>query len=218
MDKNKAVALTRDFYLKTQEYFNRSRQHHWQGWDKLLPHLRSRTSQAPLTVLDLGCGNGRFGKWLARHRQINYTGLDDNQYLLDVAAKILPDAKLLRADILKPLPISGHFDLVTILGVMHHLSQPDRLPLIRRAATRLAPKGILFLSFWEFTRAHDSKIIKDLGDYDYLLDWQMGVTAERYCHFYPDEEIAGLVQGSDLTVSADFCADTSNRYLLLSLK
>lgn len=85
------LKLNRDFYLKTQSYFNISSQSPWPGWQKLLPYLQGDS----LKVLDLGCGNGRFGIWLSKHRRVDYTGLDDNQYLLDHAAVALPSARLL---------------------------------------------------------------------------------------------------------------------------
>ncbi|MFH0942874.1 MAG: class I SAM-dependent methyltransferase [Candidatus Beckwithbacteria bacterium] len=208
MDLNK---LNEEFYLKTQEYFNTSRQFYWDGWKKLLPHLQGRT----LKVLDLGCGNGRFGKFLAEHQQIEYTGIDNNQYLLDKAAENLPGACLLQRDLTKPWQIKGKFDLVAILGVMHHLPKENRVGLLKQATAGLRPSGILFLSFWRFNQYQKSKIIKDLGDNDYILDWHMGVDAERYCHLYSQKEIRELIKPLKLKRLDNFISDKSNRYLIL---
>jgi len=202
------LKLNRQFYLKTQEYFNRSRQSPWPGWQKLLPLL-----QVPnLKCLDLGCGNGRFGIWLSAQRRVDYTGLDDNQYLLERAAKRLPHSRLIRSDLTKPWPIKGKFDLVAILGVMHHLPQPYRAPLLKRAAAKLKPGGILFLSLWEFNPTKG----KPIGDNDYILSWKLGVTAKRYCHLYTQAEIDSLLKPLKLKLLANFIADTSNRYLVLA--
>ena len=115
------LKLNKKFYLKTQKYFNTSRQSPWPGWKKLLPHLQVRNLQ----VLDLGCGNGRFGKFLAEHRQIDYTGIDNNQYLLDRCGEVLPHATLINQDLLKPWPIKekpacrqGRFDLIVLFAVL----------------------------------------------------------------------------------------------------
>lgn len=206
------LKLNRRFYLKTQQYFNRSRQSPWPGWQKLLPYLQGQT----LKVLDLGCGNGRFGIWLSGRRKIDYTGIDNNAYLLAAAAKTLPGARLIRHDITVSFPVKEKFDLVAVLGVMHHLPQPHRLPILRRAAARLKPGGILFLSLWQFNRSQESKIIKDLGHNDYILDWHLGVEAKRFCHLYTQPEILQLIKVLDLKVLANYTADTSNRYLILS--
>lgn len=205
------LKLNEKFYLKTQKYFNRSRQSPWDGWQKLLPYLQKLSLQ----VLDLGCGNGRFGIWLAQHRQIKYTGLDDNQFLLAAAAAALPAGRFFRHDITTTWPVKDKFDLVAILGVMHHLPQSHRLRLLKRATASLNPGGLLFLSFWEFDKSQESKIIKDLGNNDYILDWHLGVDAERYCHLYSDSEIKELLQPLKLKSLADFRADTSNHYLVM---
>jgi len=201
------LKLNEKFYLKTQAYFNISRQSPWPGWQKLLSYLQGPTLQ----VLDLGCGNGRFGVWLSGQHRIDYTGLDNNQYLLDAAAKVLPAGRFVRQDITKPWRLKNKFDLVAILGMMHHLPQPHRLPLLRRAAANLLPGGILFLSFWKF----DPSKGKVLDNNDYLLPWKLGIAAERYCHLYTDAEIKTLLAPLKLKLLADFRADTSNRYLIL---
>ena len=197
------LKLNEKFYLKIQAYFNRSRQSPWSGWQKLLPFLQGPSLQ----VLDLGCGNGRFGIWLAKHRQIEYTGLDNNQFLLDQ----IPFGRLIKQDLTQPWNLKAKVDLVAILGVMHHLPKPYRLQLLKRAATHLQPGGILFLSFWEFDPAKG----KSLGSHDYLLPWKLGVIAERYCHLYSQPEIDALIKPLKLNLLADFRADTSNRYLVL---
>ena len=201
------LKLNENFYLKTQVYFNTSRQSPWPGWQKLLKHLRGDSLQ----VLDLGCGNGRFGKFLSAHRQIDYTGIHNNQYLLDAAAKKLPRARLIRHDLTTPWPIKDNFDLVAILAVMHHLPQPCRALLLKRAVTCLNPGGILFLSFWEFNKTKG----KNIGNNDYILSWKLGITAKRYCHLYTQEEIDGLIKPLNLQLLVNFIADTSNRYLIL---
>lgn len=64
MDSNTIArlnAINRAFYAATAAEFDRSRSQPWPGWLRLLAHL-------PLpcpSVLDVGCGNGRFGAFLA---------------------------------------------------------------------------------------------------------------------------------------------------------
>mgnify|MGYP000004235310 CR=1 FL=1 len=70
-------ALNRDFYRVAGEDFDRTRGKPWPGWARLLPYLRLDTvpdshegfqsntpTGATLSVLDVGCGNGRFGAFL----------------------------------------------------------------------------------------------------------------------------------------------------------
>ncbi|KKS79900.1 MAG: hypothetical protein UV54_C0026G0008 [Candidatus Beckwithbacteria bacterium GW2011_GWA2_43_10] len=210
------LKLNKKFYLKTQKYFNTSRQSPWPGWKKLLPHLQVRNLQ----VLDLGCGNGRFGKFLAEHRQIDYTGIDNNQYLLDRCGEVLPHATLINQDLLKPWPIKekpacrqGRFDLIVLFAVLHHIpTAADRLKILQRAKKLLKSNGLLIFTTWQFDR---SKIVKKIARNDYLLYWKKGITALRYCHRFTKKEVQGLIKALKLKLLADFIADTSNRYLIL---
>ncbi len=68
-------ALNRDFYRLAGEDFDQTRGRPWPGWTRLLPYLR-RDADA-LSVLDVGCGNGRFGAFLVQalaSRPLLHTG------------------------------------------------------------------------------------------------------------------------------------------------
>ncbi len=213
------LKLNQKFYLKTQEYFNRSRQSPWSGWQKLLPHLQGRT----LKVLDLGCGNGRFGQWLSAKRRIDYVGLDNNQYLLDQARKSLPQAQLLRSDITKPWRLKDKFDLIVLMAVLHHIpTRAARLKILLRAKKLLTKNSILVFTVWHFNQLKRFKrhVIKKLPNNDYILSWNQGVTTQRYVHLFTDAEIATLIKNLKLKLLADYVADgrlgQSNRYLVLT--
>ncbi|MFN7209248.1 MAG: class I SAM-dependent methyltransferase, partial [Aggregatilineales bacterium] len=73
-------ALNRAFYAQAAENFDESRGRAWNGWRRLLPHLEGLP--VPRRILDVGCGNGRFGRFLARHLpQVRYHGMDNNAAL-----------------------------------------------------------------------------------------------------------------------------------------
>lgn len=209
------LRLNRDFYLKTQLYFNISRQSPWPGWQKLLPYLRGRTSK----VLDLGCGNGRFGIWLSKYRKIDYTGLDNNQYLLDQ----VPFGHKINQDITKPWPIKNQFGLIVLIAVIHHIpTRAARLKILLRAKKLLLPNGLLVFTVWHFNKLKrfQNQTIKKLPGNDYILDWRRGMTAKRYIHLFDDAEISWLIKKLKMKLLADYVADgrqgQSNRYLILA--
>lgn len=224
MDLNK---LNRQFYLKTQVYFNTSRQSPWPGWQKLLPYLRGDSSQV-LKVLDLGCGNGRFGKFLTEHKTIDYTGIDNNQYLLDRCRKALPQAKLIKQDILKPWAIKEKFDLIVLFGVLHHIPGfNNRLKILRWAKKLLLKNGCLIFSLWQLdkTRRLTRKIVpwpaflKQLEPNDLIIDWKSGPTAYRFCHIVDEKELKRLLEKLKMIQKQNFFSDgeagKGNRYLIL---
>lgn len=212
------LKLNRDFYQKTQSYFNISRQSPWPGWQKLLPYLQGDS----LKVLDLGCGNGRFGIWLSKHRRVDYTGLDDNQYLLDHAAVALPSARLLKRNLIHPWRLKDKFDLIVLMAVLHHIHEKAvRLKILEHAKKLLVKNGLLVFTVWHFNqlKRFQNQVIKKLPGNDYILDWKRGTTAQRYIHLFDDAEITWLVKNLKLKLVADFVSDgrqdQSNRYLVL---
>lgn len=230
--------INREFYRITADDFDQTRGEPWPGWERLLPYL-----QTPLSVLDVGCGNGRFGVFLqenvigARHvlplqNVITYHGIDSSTALLEHARMALeaqPGLKvsLEERDIVENPPESGDYDLVVLFGVLHHIpGYTERQNFMRRLADRVRPGGLLAFACWrfyEYPRFRErivpwpEDITVEAGDY--LLDWRRGATALRYCHYVDDAEHAALVAAAGMTEILTYRADgkmgDANRYSLL---
>lgn len=207
-------AINRQFYATVADDFDATRGQAWQGWERLLPLLNP-----PLSVLDVGCGNGRFGLFLARHfgANIRYHGVDNNAALLERARIALAgmDARLEERDIVEQPPDSGSYDLVTLFGVLHHVpGAARRLTLMRALAERVTDGGSLVFTCWrfyEFARFRE-RIVPFPEDLrvesgDYLLDWRRGLTALRYCHYVNDDELEQLIAVTGLQPILQYRAD-----------
>jgi tRNA (uracil-5-)-methyltransferase TRM9 len=218
--------LNAEFYNTTADHFDLLRRNAWPGWHRLLPYL-----QSPLNVQDVGCGNGRFGWFLAKHVNVlHYHGIDNNLRLLEharVTLQQLNDVVLEERDLIENPPSMGAYDLVGIFGVLHHVPGAEqRLKLARILAERVAPGGLLIFACWrfhEYERYRDRLIDWPEGwireKHDYLLDWKRGTQALRYCHYINDDEHAELVAATGLTEIETFRADGEtgdvNRYSIL---
>lgn len=165
-------AVNRAFYAARGADFDASRDHPWPGWKRVLTEVARRLpaddeAAAPLRVLDLGCGNGRFGAALghAITRPTQYLGVDASEPLLESARETLrapPPAfevelRLLDflgstgADLQDEAIPHGPFDLIAVFGVLHHVpSEALRRRLVEALADRLAPLGLLALTAWQF--------------------------------------------------------------------
>lgn len=226
--------INRRFYEEKAHEHDSTRHGPWPGWLRLLPPLRERTTRP--SVLDVGCGNGRFARFLADELGLPflYVGVDLSRSMLDHARRHLRglgDVYLLEHDFLEaPLPadlpprIPERFDLVTSFGVLHHIPSFDRRrALAQSLAPLLTAKGVLALAFWQFAN-HDrfrKRILPwsgfsrerdlspdqlDLEVGDHLLSWGSS-GAYRYCHFTDAEEAFRLVASLPLALLDCFHAD-----------
>ncbi len=222
--------INRDFYATTATEFDATRGRAWVGWERLL----SEISLPIESILDVGCGNGRFGVFMAEHQTqaFHYHGADNNPKLLDFARHTLTDysqidVTLSEQDaILGDLP-AGDYDLVVLFGVIHHVpGYEQRQAFMRALASRVKSDGYLVFAAWRFyeqARFKNRIVAWDddlpVEQHDYLLDWRRGERALRYCHYVDDAEHADLIDATGLNLIADYRADGStndlNRYSVL---
>ena len=97
-------------------------------------------SLAGLVGLDAGCGKGRYTRFLAPHLG-GLVALDGSS-AVEAAARnlaVFPNVLVVRADLRSAPAAPGRFDLVTCLGVLHHLDDPRAG--FRSLVRLLAPGG-----------------------------------------------------------------------------
>jgi SAM-dependent methyltransferase len=220
------AAVNRRFYRERAADWSARREAPWPGWQRLWEIVRAQDPAAAqtLAVLDVGCGNARFGRFLAeRVPRLRYTGLDASPELLAIAAARgeLGQAPELRAlDLLERSPAAAlagrRFDLITLFGVVHHVpGAARRRALLAGCLALLRPRGLLCATWWqleafarfrrrllpwpEYNRTAPRPIDPAaLEPGDHLLPWEQGPHV-RYVHYADDAEQAALV--------ADLAAD-----------
>ena len=98
-----------------------------------------------LSILDLGCGTGRFTAPLARRFAARVIGLDLSKRMLALAARTLGDSgAVLVQGAAETMPFSDQFfDVVFVSMVLHHIrSSPSAIEEIRRV---IKPGGKLLI-------------------------------------------------------------------------
>ena len=230
-------AINRNFYRDSAAAFSETRRDSWPGWEPLAGWIEGRLPGRALRVLDVGCGNGRFGAFLAdalpeRAADIDYCGLDASAPLLDsLRARRLPVAasEALLGDVietpLESLLADRAFSLIAVFGLLHHIpSERKRTALLRSLARRLEPGGLLALAIWRFddferfrmrrkafqTWNRDAPETIDLSQLepgDHLLRWGEGPGAVRYCHHVDEAEAERLLEAAGLDRLACYDAD-----------
>lgn len=121
-----------------------------QRWDDMVAEGMDIDGEARLAdamaprgarILDVGCGQGRTGAYLAAcgHR---VTGVDLDPHLIDRARQACPDATWEVADLASDGWAPGPFDLAVSAGnVLAFVDPAERGAVLRNLAARLAPVG-----------------------------------------------------------------------------
>lgn len=224
---NEIIQLNKDFYAKIGQEFDKTRQSAWPGWEKVLEVLRGSGQLKGLVhVADLGCGNGRFLKFLIENNfdDIDYFGYDSDDYLLDLP-QIHYDVGFYRfqkMDILSDIKkISDKFEVVVAFGLVHHIpSYEYRLQWFSEVASLLKPNGIFVFTTWNYNRDERFKpqnekfpdLKNELEENDYIIGWNNS-DAYRYVHIYSDDEITQIIKATGLKLITKFSADGKNNNL-----
>lgn len=95
-------------------------------------------------VLDAGCGIGRHVYYSAKFGAKEIIGIDlsDSVYIARENTKDLPNVHIIQADI-HNLPLKKEFDFIYSIGVLHHLSEPERG--FKKLLKHLKRKGTIFV-------------------------------------------------------------------------
>lgn len=216
--------INHDFYTRHAAGFAATRFGGQPGWQRIIAHFPPACQ-----VLDLGCGNGRFARFLdQRLQQVRYLGLDASTGLLDIARRETAALAHTQAEF-RPADLSeagwedaagGGWDAVVCLAALHHIpGLAHRTAFVSAAARLLAPTGVLILSTWRFS--HNARMARKILPWpavglsddrveagDYLLDWRQDDGAGyRYVHEVDEAEIAAYAAEAGLRLVEQFRAD-----------
>jgi tRNA (uracil-5-)-methyltransferase TRM9 len=213
----KLLALNREFYAALAQPFAETRETPQPGFDR----LRTALPGVPCDVLDVGCGNGRFGHYLQQHNALgHYVGVDFSSELLAHAALRVPGDYFQR-DLSQSGCLDGliQYDVVACLAVLQHIpSYENRLRLLREMKERVGGNGRIFISTWQFMDSErQRRKLRDWAEIglnpgevepnDYLLTWQRDGFGLRYVCFVDEIEIAKLAKAAGLRILDQFRSD-----------
>ncbi len=213
----KLLTLNQTFYDSFAESFSQTRRPINPGFDGLLAALPG----SPVDLLDVACGNGRFGHYLQQKGALRrYVGVDFSGKLLQIAQE-MTGGTVYQRDLSRPGSLAGlgQFDVVTCLAALHHIpGRENRVQLLREMGERVREDGRIFLSTWQFMDSERQQrklrdwseinlFAADVEANDYLLTWQRGGFSYRYACMIDEAETAVLAQAAGLTIIEQFRSD-----------
>lgn len=228
--QSQLLTLNRDFYCQMAAPFARSRSQPQPGYERLAAELPHPCPH----LLDLGCGDGRFGRYLlARQAIAAYTGVDFSPELVATTPNF--PGRFHQRDLSQPrcLDGMGEFPAIACLATLQHIpGRTNRQRLLAEIAQHLSPGGRLLLSNWQFlTHPRQRRKIVDWATIgltpaaveanDYLLNWQRDGYALRYLSLIDQTEITTLAQSAGFTPLTHFRSDGRegdlNLYTILTI-
>lgn len=181
-----------------------------------------RPCDGHLRILDLACGNLRFGRFAAE----GFPGMTINLFAVDncdelacregVTQRDSLHLSYQNLDIAEALFGRGQLanaldapacDVCVAFGFMHHLPLPaQRAEALATLVDRARPGGVVAASFWRFlsdpglaakaqestARARAELGLPKLDAGDCVLGWRGEMGAWRYCHSFSEEEVDAL--------------------------
>jgi SAM-dependent methyltransferase len=209
--------INKKFYTEFAEQFAETRRTPQPGFSKLLDYLPRPCH----TVVDIGCGNGRFGKFLAQFKpDFVYTGVDFTEPFLDIADSSI-SGDFISRDISKAgfLEGQGKYDLVVCLATLQHIpGMQGRFSVLKEIADHILDHARIFISNWQFTKSDRQrrKILEwqkvgihpdEVDPGDYLVSWQRNGRGERYVHLIDQREMFWLAAAANLIIIDQYHSD-----------
>lgn len=229
--------VTSEFYTQQAQSFSATRQMPWQGWQQCLDAMPQLSAGEKLSVLDVGCGNLRFARFLCDEVGIvpaKYFAVDNCKPLVESGevGTHVSELIFIELDVIKSLldnTLSSRLtvpacDLVVAFGFLHHVpGAQKRIQLLRTLLEKTKPGRFVCISFWQFMNSQKlaAKAQKttaqglhalgidasELEEHDYLIGWQDKADTWRYCHHFSQDELDELL--GSLGSDVHICAQFS---------
>ena len=198
------ISKTRADYNLIADEFSSTRDKPWSELKPLFDYYIKNNE----SVLDLGCGNGRYLEYMASG--VKYTGIDFSEKLIELARKKYPEGNFSIGDVLKLNFPDNSFNKVFSIAVLHHIPSYElRLQVFEEIKRVLKPGGVVFLTVWKF---HEPKevfnlfknifkkllLLSKLDFMDILEPW--GDKTDRYYHWFSKRELTQLAKRAGFNV------------------
>lgn len=132
-------------------------------WERLARIVEARGA-APASVLDVGCGNGAYLRWVAeRWPEATRTGVELDTERAEEARAGDAQAEIFTGDALDTVrSLEPRFDLITLWDVFEHVPAPAAL--LAELGAHLTPGGALYIQ-----TIHETSVLPAVGRLAYRL-------------------------------------------------
>lgn len=144
------------------------------------------------TILDVGCGQGWHLKHLREeHADIDFSGVDIRQDAIEIARQVNPGLQIKFGDI-HELPFKdNHFDMLTVVEVLEHLTDPDQaIKEVARVSNKYCLFAVPHEPFFRLSNLACGKYISRLGSFpDHQQHWTLRKIRRMLGNYFPKVEV-----------------------------
>lgn len=160
----------------------------WEQAAASLPDLKGRH----LRVLEAMCGYAEGRDIVAKHfsTDIEYSGFDYSDRVVETLCSEHPGIRVWQADATRFTPEAGQFDLVVLIGGLHHVPNHSA-DVVRRLSTGLAPGGV----FLNFEPTHGNPLFRWIRDVIYRRNAIFDDETERA---FPIRDLESMFEAAGL--------------------
>lgn len=184
--------------------FSQSRKNlRWGEIEYFVECMKKDSSHKKISLLDVGCGNGRFLETLAvSGLSYDYLGTDESKGMITEARKLHPTESFEVIDMNNIESLSGqkYYDYIVFIASFHHLQKAlEREQVLQNVKKLLAPDGIIMMTNWNLLGAEMfpkyEKSHRWSGDFGIKIGEH-----ERYYHGFELQELENLFAESGLHI------------------
>ena len=176
--------------------FSQSRKNlRWGEIEYFVECIKKDSSHKKISLLDVGCGNGRFLETLKTSGlSYDYLGIDESQGMIAEARKLHPTESFEVLDMNDIATLSGqkYYDYIVFIASFHHLqTASEREQVLQETKKLLAPSGVIMMTNWNLLGAGMFPKYEKSHRWDGDFGIKIG-EYERYYHGFEVTELANL--------------------------
>ncbi len=187
--------------------FSQSRKNlRWAEIEYFIAYIQEHFLGKRISILDVGCGNGRFLDSLALWERVevraSYLGIDESIGMIDEARKLHPEYMFQALDMnrLEELSDTTKYDVIVFIASFHHLhTKEERQNVLQKTKNLLSLGGIVMMTNWNLFG--EPLFTKYQTWYKWSGDFSIKIgTHERYYHGFSTEELSQLFQENNYKI------------------
>lgn len=133
--------------------FSESRKNlRWGEIEYFVEYMKKNFSGEKISILDVGCGNGRFLETLETSElPYLYLGIDASVGMINEAKKLHPEQSFQVLDMnrLEALSDNEKYQFIVFIASFHHLhTKQERKEVLEKTKKLLSPGGVIMVTNW----------------------------------------------------------------------